>query len=167
MIVGVDVSSYRIDLAWLENGEPQRWHQQLDTKAHLIDRLRSIRIQWPQDAQRYSEPGVLKRGLFDPVQSDVTDIAIEMPFGQSRKSVAALMATVGVVTRQAPPWARVAWPSAGELRAAIGAKNNKASAHGILYLWYAGQLDGWDEHELDALVACLGWARIIEQQESG
>lgn len=157
MIVGVDVSSRRIDLAWLENGKPQRWHQEL-AKGHLIDRLRSIRIQWP-DVWSYPE-------------NALTDVAIEYPFGRGN-AIAALMATVGVITRQAPPWARVAWPSAGELRAAIGARNTKESAHAAieqlmgrhwLHDAYSAVYD-WDEHELDALVACIGWTRILEANE--
>lgn len=153
-VVGVDVSSRRVDLAWLENGKPCRWHQDLGgPKTHLIDRLRSIRINWPPDEHQ---------GL--PAGHGITDVAVEYPFGRGN-AIAALMATVGVITRQAPPWARVAWPSSGELRAAIGARNTKDSAHGILYLWHAGQLDGWDEHELDALIACIGWTRILAAQD--
>lgn len=157
MIVGVDVSSRRIDLAWLENGKPCRWHQEL-AKGHLIDRLRSISIQWPN----YMPAGA-------DVWVDVTDIAIEYPFGRGN-AIAALMATVGVITRQAPPWARVAWPSSGELRAAIGAKNTKDSAHFEVRLLFANpelrMLEGWDEHELDALVACIGWTRILAAQDA-
>lgn len=174
MIVGVDVSSRRIDLAWLEDGKPRRWHQELGgPKTHLIDRLRSIRIQWPNDI--FIVPGA---------GHGVTDIAIEYPFAVQKPAVAALMATVGVITRQAPPWARVAWPSAGELRAAIGARNTKAAAHEAIYdlfpgpsvdydkLGYVsrignlGQLAGWTPDELDALVACLGWSAILAAQDA-
>ena len=159
MIVGVDVSSKRIDLSWLEDGKPQRWHQEL-AKGHLIDRLRSIRVQWP--STNPTTPG-----------HGVSDVAIEMPFGRSRASVAALMAVVGIVTKQAPPWARVAWPSAGELRAAIGARNTKASAHERIRNSYFicvhephCLLSGWNEHELDALVACMGWSAILKAQDA-
>jgi hypothetical protein len=159
VIVGVDVSSRRIDLAWLENGKPQRWHQELGgPKTHLIDRLRLIAVRWPpMDALKLI---------------DVTDIAIEMPFGQSRTSIGALMAVVGIITSQAPPWARVAWPSSGELRQALGARNTKDSAHlAIRTHFHHGDttfhcdLDGWDEHELDALTACIGWTRILQAQD--
>lgn len=166
MIVGVDVSSKRIDLAWLEDGRPQRWHQQLDPKAHLIDRLRSIHIQWPMGTISIDMPE--PHGTVTTLSEgwDVTDVAIEMPFGQSRKSVGALMATVGVVTKQTPGWARVAWPSSGELRQAIGAKNTKQDAHlmvrGACYPDHLVTVLDWDEHELDALVAAVGWTRILE-----
>lgn len=164
MIVGVDVSSRRIDLAWLENGRPCRWHQEL-AKGHLIDRLRSIRVEWPSRPFLYSDMACtqVKQPGFD-----TTEVAIEYPFGRGN-AIAALMATTGIITRQAPPWARVAWPSAGELRAAIGAKNTKSSAHTelcALMAEYGGWLiDDWDEHELDALTACIGWTRILEANE--
>jgi hypothetical protein len=164
MIVGVDVSSKRIDLAWIHppDGSPMRWHQDLTVKGRnneLIDRLRRIRIQWP--AWGNWKPG-----------DDVTDVVIEYPFAPQRRSIAALGAVVGIVTRQAPPWARVAWPSAGELRQAIGAKNTKASAHEAIRDLlrdgsnHADQIPGWDEHELDALVACIGWTKILEANEA-
>jgi hypothetical protein len=155
-IVGVDVSSKRIDLAWLENGKPCRWHQEL-AKGHLIDRLRSIEIRWPV---AIAWPATGRR-------DDVTDIAIEYPFGRGN-AIAALMAVTGIVTRQAPPWARVAWPSAGELRAAINANNTKTDAHTVLHataLLNQWPISTWNEHELDALVACTGWTRILEAQE--
>ena len=161
MIVGVDISSRRVDLSWLDQGKPQRWHVELGgPKTHLIDRVRACRIPWHD---------VLWDG-------EVTDIAIEYPFGRSRAGVAALMAVAGVVTHSAPTWARVAWPSAGELRAAIGAKNNKQAAHDALLEicawndhdtrlgWNA--VADWNEHELDALVACIGWTRILAAQDA-
>lgn len=153
MIVGVDVSSRRIDLAWVEDGRPCRWHQELGgPKTHLIDRLRSIHMLWPDGGQ------------------GITDVAIEMPFGQSRSSVGALMAVVGIITLQAPYWARVAWPSSGELRAAIGAPNRKYDAglriQTLCNLPHPSDPNAWDEHELDALTACIGWTRILEQQDA-
>lgn len=168
-VVGVDISSRRIDLAWLdEDGYPMRWHQQLDPKAHLIDRLRQIRIEWPRWT---GDPG--SNG------SDTSEIAIEYPYGRSRATVAALCAVAGIVTRQAPPWARVAWPSAQEVRAAIGARNNKTDAHQRIKQIYPGGctiLNGttvigngtfeWDEHELDALVTCIGWTKILSAQDA-
>jgi hypothetical protein len=165
MIVGIDVSSRRIDLAYLDaQGRPQRWHQELGDprKVHLIDRLRSIHIQWP--AQGYH---ALPEGGFAADGEDVTDVAIEYPFGRGN-AIAALMATTGIITRQAPPWARVAWPSSGELRAAIGARNTKQAAHeALLPLLLPHYLDtSWDEHELDALTACIGWTKILEAQDT-
>lgn len=167
MVVGVDVSSRRIDLAWLDNGRPCRWHQEL-AKGHLIDRLRSIRIEWPAGPR---EIDMIDYAIRDTAPGHgVTDIAIEYPFGRGN-AIAALMATVGVITRQAPPWSRVAWPSSGELRAAIGSKNTKADAHTKLMFLpdatggtYGDTCWTWSEHELDALVACIGWTRILDSQ---
>jgi hypothetical protein len=159
MVVGVDVSSHQINLAWLEDGKPQRWHQELP-KGHLIDRLRSINIRWPRT-------GTI---LLGEDGADVTDVAIEYPFGRGN-AIAALMATTGIITRQAPPWARVAWPSSGELRAAIGARNTKDSAHTALWTLMPCSaphhpLEQWNEHELDALVACIGWTAILKAQDA-
>lgn len=178
-IVGIDVSSRRVDLAWLEDGHPQRWHQELgDSKTHLIDRLRTIRIQWPdwipETITRPYDGAVFPSSRVDWAPGHgMTDIAIEYPYAPQRTAIAALMATVGIITRQAPTWARVAWPSSGELRAAIGARNNKQDAHTRLwnaYPWTLGDFreirDGWDEHELDALVACIGWTRILAAQDA-
>lgn len=148
-VVGIDVSSKRIDLAWLdEQGRPQRWHQLLG-KGDLIDRLRTIHIQWPDD---------------------VTEVCIEYPFTPQRGAIAALMATVGVITHQAPSYCRVAWVKTADLRDAIGcAKNTKEDAHRTLIrgcdpalAW----LRHWTPDELDALVACLGWATILGQQDA-
>lgn len=169
MIVGVDVSSRRVDLAWLEDGKPCRWHQEL-AKGHLIDRLRSIDIHWPIVQPRDHLPDNALPPGYQRRTEDVTDVAVEYPFGRGN-AIAALMATVGVITRQAPPWARVAWPSSGELRTAIGAKNTKDDAwnqlmHGINWPYDVYQdINEWDEHECDALVACIGWTRILEANE--
>ena len=151
MIVGVDVSSHQINLAWLENGKPQRWHQELgDAKTPVIDRVRKARIRW-HDALAPLEPD---------------EICIEYPYSVNRQTNATLMAVVGAVTASAPRWARVAWPSSGELRAAIGAKNRKVDAHAALELNYGFDLAGFDEHECDALVAAVGWAAILQAQDA-
>lgn len=157
MIVGVDVSSRRIDLAWLENGKPQRWHQNLSGGKHddsLIDRLRRIRIQWPYE---------------------VDHVAIEYPWARG-DGIPALWSTMGVVTRQVPTGIEVGWPEPRELRAAIGCKaNKKDAAHLRIRYEFRDRSDGtargtfldnWDEHELDALVACIGWTRILESQDA-
>lgn len=150
MIVGVDVSSRRIDLAWIEDGKPQRWHQELSGGRHddsLIDRLRRIRVQWPYD---------------------LTHVAIEYPWARG-DGIPALWSTMGVVTRQVPVGIEVGWPEPRELRAAIGAKNTKVDAKRALFLIGLAQawndLPRYDEHELDALVACLGWTAILAAQE--
>ena len=152
MIVGVDVSSHRIDLAWLENGKPQRCRQELEGK-QLIDRVRKVHVPW-----------------YTLLGDDCTEIAVEYPFGRSRAGVAALMAVVGAITASSPPWARVAWPSSGELRAAINAPNRKYDAHiriqTLHNLPHPSDPNAWNEHELDALTACTGWTRILQQQDA-
>lgn len=88
-----------------------------------------------------------------------------MPYATQKNAISALMAVAGIVTHQAPAWARVAWPSAGELRAAIGAKNTKDDAHICIRCEYGYAVWQWDEHELDALTACVGWGRILASQD--
>lgn len=150
MIVGVDLSTHRIDLAWISprDGTPQRWHQELGSrKVDTIDRLRAIEIHWP----RYGTP-----------PDDTTEVVIEWPYGRSSNL---LMAVVGVITNQAPTWARVSWLKSHDLRAAIGAKNSKPSAETMILTHARGMawdLEGWNEHELDALVTCLGGTHILE-----
>lgn len=153
-IVGVDLSTFRIDLAWLDaSGRPQRWHQVIGTdKDDAIDRMRRIAIEWPGGGQ------------------DITEVCIEWPWGRG-KALPPLMAVTGIITRAAPPWARVSWVKSGDLRAAIGARNTKLAAHQALFdiaeaAGWLGRVDGWDEHEADALVACVAWTRIIDQQEA-
>jgi hypothetical protein len=160
MIVGVDLSTYRIDLAWLENGKPQRWHQILGTpKDDTIDRLRRIEIHWPRRPRSWPTPGITH-----PQGEDCTEVCIEWPWGRG-KALPPLMATVGIITRQAPPWARVSWIKAGDLRAAIGARNTKASARYAIGELYPDAMWEFDEHECDALVTCLGWSAILAAQE--
>lgn len=145
-IVGVDVSSKQVNLAWMEHGRPQRWHQKLG-KGVLIDRLRAIHIQWPQD---------------------VAEVCIEYPFTPQRGAIAALMATVGVITHQAPSYCRVSWVKTADLRDAINAKNTKEHAHSRIKARFAyppGGVHDWSPDDLDALVACIGWGRILAAQE--
>ena len=149
-IVGVDISTTQIHTAWIDGtGSPRRWHCTLGKPTTPIqDRVRNIHMQWPPT---------------------VTEICIEYPFGRSRTGLASMMAVVGAVTKSAPSYCRVAWISSGDLRQAIGAANTKASAHGRIGWLYPGSLNGcfdWDEHELDALVACIGWTRILAAQDA-
>ncbi len=157
MIVGVDVSSYRVDLAWLDarpqfrapdRFHPERWHVLLGTsKDHLIDRVRQVRVVWPLD---------------------VSEVAIEYPPPRNYATTAALMAVIGAITKSAPAYARVAWPTPGELRRAIGAANGKEAASKRLdeiAHMKGWNLDEWDEHERDALVACMGWTVILDRQD--
>lgn len=158
MIVGFDISTTRIDWAWISqiDGRPKYNTLHLGKpNTPLIDRIRNI------------------RGLGLPL--DVTDAVIEQPFSINRNSNSSLMAVVGALTCRLDRSITVAWVSPGDLRAAVGAKNTKASAqdvvHRLICPQYPGQapdrcrLEGWSEHSLDALVACLGWTRILDQQD--
>lgn len=150
MIVGVDVSTFAVHTAWLENGSPRRWHCELGTKNdHVIDRIRSVHMIWP---------------------ASVEEIVIEYPYSVSRETNAHLMAVVGAITKSAPSYCRVTWESSLRLRQAIGAKNTKKDAASAL-VWAApplmkraADLVFWSDHEIDALVACIGWGNILTQQ---
>lgn len=158
-IVGCDVSSYRVDLAWVNrDGRPAFWHQELAGGKHdneLIDRIRRIRIEWPGGSNAYVEEGW-----------DVTHIAIEYPYARGN-GIPALWTTVGVITRQAPRWAEVGWPEPRAIRAALGIKDKKTLVKDALYYlpqWPVGVPTGLlerDEHELDALATCIGWTLIL------
>jgi hypothetical protein len=158
MVVGVDVSSYRVDLAWLDyhpdlwDGQrlkPERCHFILGTsKDHLIDRVRNVRIVWPLD---------------------VTEVAIEYPPPRNYATTAALMAVIGAITKSVPTMARVAWPSVREVRDAIESPYGKADSHERLdeiARMKGWNIDEWDEHERDALIACVAWEIILNQQEN-
>jgi hypothetical protein len=151
-VVGIDISSRQINTAWLSpSGHPERWSQDLG-KGDLIDRLQRIHIQWPDSP---------------------SEICIEYPYTPQRGAIAALMATVGIVTHQAPRYARVSWVKTADLRAAIGCRNTKQAAQEMIlahfeYLIGRGRpapvLD-WTDDDRDALVACIGWTRILEANE--
>ena len=153
MIVGVDISTTAIHTAWIDGtGAPRRWHCTLGKPTTPIqDRVRAVHMQWPPT---------------------VTEICVEYPFGRSRTGLASMMAVVGAVTKSAPSYCRVAWISSGDLRRAIGSKNNKEAAHDAIRDLmrdgsnYSDQIPGWSEHELDALVAAVGWAAILEAQDA-
>lgn len=156
MIVGVDLSTHRIDLAWIQpfTGRPLRWHQEL-AGASTLDRIREIDVHWP--VERTTIEGL--EGDF--ILGETTEIIIEWPFGRSSNY---LMAVVGILTHQAPKWARVSWLKTHDLRTAIGAKNTKADAHRVIRHEHGWMpvLAAWNEHELDALVTCLGGTHILE-----
>lgn len=144
-VVGVDLSTLRVNTAWMSGTGPKRWHCDLG-KGHIIDRVRRVHMVWP---------------------ATVTEIAIEYPFGRSRLGAGSLMAVVGAITKSTPSYARVAWPSSGDLRAALGARNTKDDAVRALHEHVNPRdLPGWDEHELDALVTCLGWTLILNSQDA-
>lgn len=151
MIVGFDISTRRIDWAWISSvhGCPMCEHRDLGSgKAALIDRVQNVRY----------------LGL----PMNVTEACIEYPYSVNRQTNASLMAVVGAVTARVPSGTRVSWVSSQDLRAAIGAVNTKEAAHDAIRRLYSPhvRLDQWDEHELDALVAMRGWENILNAQET-
>lgn len=151
MIVGVDISTFAVHTAWLQDdGAPRRWHCTLGTtKNHVIDRVRNVAMVWP---------------------SAITGVAIEMPFSNNRMTNSGLMAVVGAVTKSAPTYCRVTWESAGTYRAAIGCINNKYDAGMAVkrIVWpdiWEDYPPDWSPDELDALVAAVGWQKILAAQD--
>lgn len=144
MIVGFDISTRRIDWAWLNDDEPHRHYHDL-AGPHVIDRVRCVR----------------SLGL----PPDMTEACIEYPYSVNRQTNASLMAIVGALTTRIYPEVRVAWVTSLDLRAACAAAaNTKTAAHErILDLHPLAR--GWDEHALDALVTCQGWTTILSLQE--
>lgn len=145
MVVGFDFSTTRIDWAWVAPTGPCHSFQSLGKpSAPIVERVRAV------------------VGLGLPY--DMTYAAIEYPFSKFGNS-ASLMAVLGALTTRIDRSAEVAWVSSGDLRAAIGAANKKADAAAAIRDLY-GPLESWDEHALDALVACVGWTNILNLQEN-
>jgi hypothetical protein len=77
------------------------------------------------------------------------------------------MAIMGALTTRMWPSVRVAWVTSLDLRAAVGLKNNKDAVRewAMQQSGWMPVLAAWDEHALDALVACQGWTNILNLQE--
>lgn len=148
--IGIDLSSFRIDYAWLDDKEhPVVHHQILGTpKSPIQDRIRNIDF---LDGVR--EIWSTKR--------EVSSVIIEKPMG-SINIVSPLMTVVGAITAGIPKEVPVHWLRCNQLRAGIGAKNSKESAWAALGLLIPLDPE-WDEHQKDALVCAVGGAILIEQ----
>lgn len=145
MIVGFDFSTFRIDWAWVDDGIPKR--ERLDLgKGNAIDRIQRI------------------RGLTLP--ADTEEACLEMPWGPNVDTTRKLSAVMGAITCRIPHAVRVSWIDPGDLRRACGAKNAKADVREPLEALLGVGLTDLDEHELDALVAAVGWASILEAQKA-
>lgn len=148
--IGIDLSSFRIDYAWLDDKDhPVVVRQLLGSPKHPIqDRIRNIDF---LDGVR--EIWSTKRYC--------SSVIIEKPMG-SVNIVSPLMAVVGAVTAGIPGDVPVHWLRCNQLRAGIGAKNTKESAWEALEKLIPMDPE-WDEHEKDALVCAVSGAILIEQ----
>jgi hypothetical protein len=151
-VIGFDFSTYRIDWAWENAAGLHRRRLELGVSKSHIDRIQLV------------------RGLTIPL--DTEEACLEMPWGPNQKTTRSLMAVMGAITCRMPLDVRVSWIDPSDLRRAIGAGNSKDAAHDRLReLYPQHDLDGakwsrrWDEHELDALVAAVGWTAILDGQE--
>ena len=149
--IGIDLSSFRIDYAWLDD----RHHPVVVTqilgkpKDRIEDRLRNIDF---LEATR--EIWSTKR--------EHSSVIIEKPMGRI-SIVSPLMAVVGAITAGIPKDIPVHWVGVSQLRAGMGAKNSKESAWQRVSDLTELDYSEWDEHEKDALVAAIGGALLIEQ----
>lgn len=148
--IGIDLSSFRIDYAWLDDRKHPVVVSQLlgKPKDKIQDRLRNIDF---LEATR--EIWSTKR--------EHSSVIIEKPFG-GINIVSPLMAVVGAITAGIPKDIPVHWVGVSQLRSAIGAKNSKESAWEQIALLTDSTYLDWDEHEKDALVAAIGGALLIE-----
>lgn len=150
--IGIDLSSFRIDYAWLDDiTHPVTITQNLGKPGTRIeDRLRNIDF-----LEGIREIWATKR--------EISSVIIEKPFG-SINIISPLMAVVGAVTAGIPKEVPVHWVGVSQLRKAIGAKNTKEDAWvklaDVTNLDFTGD---WEEHELDALVCAVAGAILIEQ----
>lgn len=143
-VVGFDISTRRLDWAWVNEYGVPCCHVHDLGKGDIVDRIRRV----------------CNLGL----PHSMVEAAIEYPYSVNRQTNASLMAAVGALTCRIDSMARVAWVSSGDLRAAIGANNSKPSAHERIRDLHSG-IGDWDEHSLDALVAAAGWTAILALQD--
>lgn len=152
-VIGFDFSTYRIDWAWQDGENFRRRRLELGVSKSVLDRIQ------------------LCRNLTIPL--DTEEACIEMPWGVGVSTTRVLSAVVGAITSHLPLDVRVSWVNPGDLRRAIGAKDTKEAAHARVREMFPRYDFGgtepwsrrWDEHELDALVAALGWTAILDGQE--
>lgn len=164
IIVGLDISSQRIDACTLrEDGPPLLAHLYLGRKsAKLNDRLRAI----PDAINRLTRVG---EGLLDYTGGHYEQpdwIAIEEVYRNP-----SLHRAIGAIIASCPPACKVKVVTPWEWRQALGCpKDTKAAGHtavertmnvDINTRWENGE---HDEHEIDALGVALGARKILERQ---
>lgn len=152
MVVGFDISTTRLDWAWIMPALGPTTAAYPMHRFHLLGPASSDIVARVQN--------VVNLGL----PYEMTEAVIEYPYSVNRQTNASLMAVLGALTTRVDRAARTAWVSSNDLRAAIGAANSKASAHARILELYPG-VSQWNEHALDALVACHGWTTILGLQE--
>lgn len=174
-ILGIDVSSYRLDAALIRPGVPFEVQRSILGKAEtgkhkrpaidqLIDRARNVYL-----------------AIWDFTGEMPDWVVIEDAYGPSGRARKALDLVTGAIIACAPHETQVKLLKASQWRSYLGAKNTKASGHAAVWAYltevgYNGETGEdyplrWqdkfadlDEHEIDALGVALGWAAHLESQ---
>lgn len=178
-VLGLDISSVRLDACLLVPGEPPLLRHEIIGKSSepLIERIRRV----PAAVHKFTflgegsrdASGKYGRGMmateFYPIVPDW--LAIEDSYGAFRNAVRALDKITGAIIASCPSETQVALVSTGDWRKALGcAKNTKDEGHlvvtDVLRRKYRLSWEeyNYNEHELDAIGIALGWARILASQ---
>lgn len=159
-IVGVDISTRQIDCAAIA------------AAPDLVERPRLARRAIPQrkpldPAARAADAGLALRACVVELDiGDVVAVGIENPIGPFRGADRALLPILGALTMAVWP-AAVAWYWANEWREIVGAvgaaAQTKDGGHARLKALYGLELDGLDEHALDAFGVALAHRQTIDR----
>lgn len=169
-ILGIDVSSYRLDGGLITSENFQVAHR-------ILGKAETGKNKRPALEQLVERVGKVQFALEDIIGElagycRVDWIVIEDAYGISGRARKALDLTVGAVIAAVPGCTKVKLLKASEWRSYMGAKNTKLAGHGQVKQWLfdGGFLfDGecsLDEHELDALGVALGWAAKLKQGDT-
>lgn len=157
MIVGIDLSTFAIDLVKLdEDTDDATWFRaELGTsKRPKLERLRSIRAAMPPASW----------------WDDVSVAGIEQPAGRSRGGLADVSAAYGAALQAIPAGIRVRQLRPAEWRKACGLKGSASKddvAHWVIHHWPSSFYDGELTVEQDACdaYAVAYAARAINQTQ--
>lgn len=167
-ILGLDISSVRLDAALLVPGQPPVLRHEVLGKSSepLIERLRAVQI----SLYRLFSGAPHDAPLQDLVCYPPIDwLVIEDSYGAFRNAVRALDKITGAIIASCPQETQVMLLSTHDWRTAIGCeKNTKEAGHDEVRLTFALDEPTWveslDEHQLDALGIALGARKILMAQ---
>jgi hypothetical protein len=162
-IVGVDLSTRQIDCAAIPAapaavGAPRTARRAIPQRKPLDPAARAV-----------AAGCALRAGLADlGLERHVAAIGIENPIGPFRGADRALLPILGALTMAAWP-APVAWYWPNEWREIVGttgaASQTKEGGHARLEALYGRDLEGLDEHQLDAFGVALAHRQIVDRHD--
>lgn len=165
-VLGLDISSVRLDACLLVPGEPPVLRHEILGKSSepLIERIRRVPAAIAELCVVWHEHPNEDIGLWGYPDW----LCIEDSYGAFRNAVRALDKITGAIIASCPSETQVALVSTGDWRKALGAGNTKAQGHEEVLYYLATKTDAliatFDEHELDALGIALGLSKILEGQ---